>query len=68
MSELNDSQKIDRMYTALLGDEELGVEGIAQKVKKNSEDIRKINKKIVYTSGFFAGIVVFLRWVGSKII
>ena len=68
MPNLDDSKKLDRIYTALLGDKDMNIKGLADQVNENTREIKKVKKKLVYTSGFIAGIFLVFKWVGSKIL
>ena len=61
IKDLND--KIDKMYLAIVGDEELGVDGLADKVKKNSDYIEQ-DKKMKWTAaGIITAASSFISWL-----
>jgi len=61
IKDLND--KIDKMYLAIVGDEELGVDGLADKVKKNSDYIEQ-DKKMKWTAaGVITAASSFISWL-----
>lgn len=61
IKDLND--KIDKMYLAIVGDEDLGVDGLADKVKKNSDYIES-DKKMKWTAaGVITAASSFISWL-----
>jgi len=60
--EIKDS--VSRIETALSGDPKNGIDGVAQKVCKNSEYIEK-DKRLKW---MIAGVVSFFSIVGAKIL
>ncbi len=60
-------KKIDDIYTALIGDSKLGMEGLVSKVERNTKDITGIKQKTFYVSGLVGGFVIILKWLGVKI-
>ena len=61
IKDLND--KIDKMYLAIVGDEELGVDGLADKVKKNEKYI-EADKKMKWTAaGVITAASSFISWL-----
>ena len=59
--ELN--SKVDKILLALSGDDELGVDGLADKVKKNSDYIEQ-DKKMKWTAaGVITAITTFINYL-----
>lgn len=59
--ELN--SKVDKILLALSGDDELGVDGLADKVKKNSDYIEQ-DKKMKWTAaGVITAASSFISWL-----
>jgi hypothetical protein len=64
IQELN--EKLDKMYLAIVGDDELGVEGLADKVKANSKYIES-DKKMKWTAaGIITAASSFINYLLSE--
>lgn len=77
-SQLNDIQQIKRqtelntgllnkINDALLGNEFNKENGLIQQTLRNTQEIKKIKGRIIYWSGFSAGIGIFIGIIIGKI-
>lgn len=54
---------VQRIETAIIGDEQAGLEGLASKVNKNATYIERDKKMKWYAGGFIAAVSAFLSWL-----
>jgi hypothetical protein len=52
------NEKVDRITTALLGDEKMGVEGLVSKVKKHEDELGEYDKLKHKGAGILAAVAV----------
>jgi len=68
MSNLSRDKKIDAMYEALVGNEELGVDGLVSQVKGNAKEIKSVKVGLARAKWVLTGVGLGSGVFGSKII
>lgn len=65
------AQKVDKIYTCLIGDSELGQKGIVEKIEDMEVEIRSLKllrDRIIIGGGIVGFVIIVLSWIGEKVV
>lgn len=63
--------KVDKIYTCLIGDDEMGQKGVVEKIEDMEREIRTLKllrDRIIIGGSVVGAIVLALSWVGERVI
>jgi hypothetical protein len=65
------SHKVDKIYTCLIGDDEMGQKGVVEKIEDMEKEIRTLKllrDRIIIGGGVVATIIIALSWIGERVV
>jgi hypothetical protein len=65
------AHKVDKIYTCLIGDDDMGQKGLVEKMEDMEREIRTLKllrDRIIIGGGVVATIIIALSWIGERVI